>query len=87
MTSNAQYVMRVTVALLLMVTSGAVSLLSAEDADKKSKPLRVEDLPKPIPQAMDQLKRIGNDVGNEISKATSKTAEAVKKAMKENKDK
>lgn len=44
--------------------------------------LKIEDLPHPIPNMLDTLKRIGNDVGNEISKATGKAAEAVNKAVR-----
>ena len=44
--------------------------------------MRVDDLPKPIPQAMDKVKEVGNEVGKGISKAASAAADAVNKAAK-----
>lgn len=44
--------------------------------------LRVDDLPKPIPQAMDKVKEVGNEVGRGISKAAGTTADAVQKTVK-----
>lgn len=44
--------------------------------------MRVDDLPKPIPQAMDKVKEVGNEVGKGISKAASTAAGAMNKAVK-----
>lgn len=44
--------------------------------------VRVDDLPKPIPQVMEKVKEVGNEVGKGISKAASSTADAVNKAVK-----
>lgn len=44
--------------------------------------LRVDDLPKPIPQVMEKVKEVGSEVGKGISKAASTTADAVNKAVK-----
>jgi hypothetical protein len=44
--------------------------------------VRVDDLPKPIPQVMDKVKEVGNEVGKGISKAASTAAGAVNKAVK-----
>ncbi len=41
----------------------------------------------PIPEVMETMKSIGNIVENEIPKATGKVADAIKKAVKGNKDK
>jgi hypothetical protein len=74
------------VAAILFAFAVGVIPAFAEESEKKSGGVRVDDLPKPIPQAMEQLKRIGNTVGDEISKAASKTAGAVNKAIKGNKN-
>lgn len=66
--------------------AGEKAATKQEDAKKKG-PLRVQDLPKPIPEVMETMKSVGNNVGNEIPKATSKVADAIKKAVKGNKDK
>ncbi len=44
--------------------------------------VRVDDLPKPIPQVMEKVKEVGNEVGKGISKAASTTADALNKAVK-----
>lgn len=44
--------------------------------------VRVDDLPKPIPQVMEKVKKVGNEVGKGISQAASTTAGAVNKAVK-----
>ncbi|MBA2252215.1 MAG: hypothetical protein H0W13_05850 [Nitrospirales bacterium] len=44
--------------------------------------VRVDDLPKPIPQVMEKVKEVGNEVGKGISKAASTTADVVNKAVK-----
>jgi hypothetical protein len=44
--------------------------------------VRVDDLPKPIPQVMDKVKEVGNEVGKGISKAASTAAGAMNKAVK-----
>lgn len=63
-----------TVAILSGGLALAVSVAMAE--------LRVDDLPKPIPQVMEKVKEVGNEVGKGISKAASTTADAVNKAVK-----
>jgi ABC-type Na+ efflux pump permease subunit len=75
------------IAALLLVAVSTMPAVAEETEKEKKKGLRVEDLPKPIPQALDQLQRIGNDVGNELSKAASKTTEAVNKVIKGDKEK
>ena len=57
-----------------------------EGGTKKGFSLRVDDLPKPIPEVMDAIKRAGNEVGKGISKATSAEAEAVSKAVRGQKE-
>jgi hypothetical protein len=47
--------------------------------------VRVDDLPKPIPQVMEKVKEVGNEVGKGLSKAASTTADAVNKAVKSDK--
>jgi hypothetical protein len=47
----------------------------------------VKDLPTPIPEAMEKIKEIGNEVGKGITKAAGEGAEAVKKTLKGNKGK
>ena len=44
--------------------------------------VRVEDLPKPIPQVMDKVKEVRNEVGKGISKAASTATDAVNKTIK-----
>lgn len=58
-----------------------------EGGTKKGHSLRVDDLPKPIPEVMEAIKRVGNEVGKGISKATSAGAEAVKEAVKKGQEK
>jgi hypothetical protein len=53
--------------------------------DKKG--LRVDDLPAPIPLALEKVREVGNEVGKGISKATGVAAEGVNKAIKGNSDK
>ncbi|HJU04421.1 MAG TPA: hypothetical protein VJ692_04660 [Nitrospiraceae bacterium] len=65
----------------------AASLACADDGEKKDGSLRVKDLPKPIPEAMNKIQQVGNEVGKGISKAAGEGAEAVKKALKGNKAK
>lgn len=64
----------VTVAILCSVLILAAGMGTAE--------VRVDDLPKPIPQVMDKVKEVGNEVGKGISKAVSTTVDAVGKAVK-----
>ena len=54
---------------------------------KKDDGMRVKDLPKPIPDAMDAIQKFGNRVGEEITKGASAAAGAVNKALKGNKNK
>lgn len=63
-----------TVSILSAVIALGVGVAMAE--------VRVDDLPKPIPQVMEKVKEVGNEVGKGISKAASTTAEAVNKAVK-----
>lgn len=44
--------------------------------------VRVDDLPKPIPQVMEKAKEVGNEMGKGMSQAASTTADAVNKAVK-----
>ena len=53
--------------------------------DKKG--VRIDDLPTPIPQALEKIKEVGNEVGKGISKATGAAAEGVNKAIKGQQDK
>jgi hypothetical protein len=64
---------------VLVLAGVQTSSFAAESENKK--PLRVEDLPKPIPEAMDALKRGGNAVGEAISKGSAEAARGVKKAL------
>ena len=41
--------------------------------------VRVEGVPKPIPQVMDKVKEVGNEVRKGISKAASTATDAVNK--------
>ncbi|WP_447978533.1 hypothetical protein [Candidatus Nitrospira bockiana] len=52
------------------------------EEEKSGLSLRVDDLPKPIPQAMEKIKQVGNEAGKGISKAASEAAGAVNKAVK-----
>jgi hypothetical protein len=84
----------------LLVTGFSGWLLAADSAEKasgqqksdqsKSKiDISVKDLPNPIPEVLEGVKRVGDEVGKGISKATSAAAEAVNKAVsgKREKDK
>ena len=86
------------IALVLSLSVGAFVLSPAAETErekttqqeggtKKGPSLRVDDLPKPIPEVMDAIKRVGDEVGKGISKATSAGAEAVNKAVKGQKEK
>ncbi len=82
----------VTVLLVGLILSPAVSAPAGEGQDKKSGQkkeqggLRVDDLPKPIPGFMKALQRAGNSAGKGISKGASEGAQAVKKAISGSKD-
>ena len=64
--------------------SGAVGIVWTLSCamEARATELRVEDLPKPIPQVMDKVKEVGNEVGKGISKAAGTTADAVQNAVK-----
>lgn len=66
--------------------SGTKTGGNEKSADKEGG-VRVEDLPKPIPDVMEGIKRAGNAVGKEISKGASAGAGAVKKALQGDKKK
>ena len=70
----------VPILISVLIPAGVPTASFAAD-DEKKKPLRVEDLPKPIPEAMDALKRGGNAVGEAISKGSAEAARGVKKAL------
>mgnify|MGYP007073293239 FL=1 len=53
----------------------------SENTQKEGLGLKVDDLPKPVPDIMKSIQRIGNEVGDGISKATSEGAKAIKKAV------
>jgi hypothetical protein len=83
---------------LLLVTGFSGRSLAADSAEKpsdrqqsdqsKSKiDISVKDLPNPIPEVLEGIKRVGDEVGKGISKATSAAAEAVNKAVSDKKDK
>lgn len=75
----------VSVFIAVLITAGAPTPGFTADEAEKKKPLKVEDLPKPIPEAMDALKRGGNAVGEAISKGSAEAARGVKKALDANK--
>ncbi|MBM4123135.1 MAG: hypothetical protein FJ249_11165 [Nitrospira sp.] len=84
------------IVVLLALTTGLLTFASAaetgdkpaaKEGESKKGSLRVQDLPKPIPQVMDKIKEVGNEVGKGISKAASEGAKAVNKAVKGDKDK
>ncbi len=54
---------------------------------KKEGGVRVDDLPKPIPDVMEGIKRAGNAVGKEISKGASAGASAAKQTLQGDKKK
>jgi len=70
----------------LVMGIAALGIALAAYADDK-KGVRIDDLPKPIPQAMEKIKEVGNEVGKGISKATGAAAEGVNKAIKGQQDK
>lgn len=84
-------------AILFALSVGAVTLSQSAETEqkaatkdrdaKKGISIRVDDLPKPIPEVMETMKSVGNNVGKGISEATSAVAEAVKKAIKATKGK
>lgn len=49
--------------------------------------MRVDDLPKPIPDVKEGIKRAGNAVGKEISKGASAGASAAKQTLQGDKKK
>jgi hypothetical protein len=57
------------------------------DQSKSKIDISVKDLPNPIPEVLEGIKRVGDEVGKGISKATSAAAEAVNKAVSDKKDK
>ncbi|HTK86132.1 MAG TPA: hypothetical protein VL329_00305 [Nitrospiraceae bacterium] len=65
---------RAPVAVLCSVLVTGIRVTMAE--------VRVEDLPKPIPQVIDKVKEVGNEVGKGISDAASTATGAVNKAVK-----
>lgn len=77
------------IVMIGMLNVSGVSVILAEGDEKKPSEktqqegmgLRVDDLPKPIPDIMNSIQRIGNEVGDGISKATSEGAQAIKKAL------
>ncbi len=75
-----------------LVLPPAVSAPAGEGHDgksgqeKKQGGVRVDDLPKPIPDFMKALQRAGNSAGKGISKGASEGAQAVKKVIKGSKD-
>lgn len=82
----------------LLVTGFPGRSLAADSAEKtsdqqksdrsKSKiDISIKDLPNPIPEVLEGIKRVGDEVGKGISKATSAAAEAVNKAVSDKKDK
>ena len=73
-------------AIMLTLVLGAFPAWAGDD-DKKDGSLRVKDLPKPIPQAMEKIKEVGDEVGKGISKAAAEGAAAVNKAIKGTKSK
>jgi hypothetical protein len=64
----------ITAAILCSVVATGIRMTVAE--------VRVDDLPKPIPQIMDKVKEVGDEVGKGLSKAASTTAGTVNKAVK-----
>ena len=74
-----------TVAVVLVALAVGPSWVGAGDG-RKEDGLRVKDLPKPIPQAMDKIKEVGDEAGKGISKAVNAGVDAVNKVMKGNKD-
>ncbi|MEW6248301.1 MAG: hypothetical protein AB1555_16550 [Nitrospirota bacterium] len=84
--------------VFLLVTGFSGRSLAADSAEKasdqqksdqsKSKiDISVKDLPNPIPEVLEGIKRVGDEVGKGISKAASAAAEAVNKAVSDKKDK
>jgi uncharacterized protein YoxC len=80
--------------MLIMWVLSASPLLSQTTKQESSRKdsstqnqvdVSVNDLPQPIPNVLDTLQRIGNEVGEEISKATSKAAEVVNKVVRDGK--
>jgi hypothetical protein len=56
---------------------------SSEDKQATMKePLKVDDLPKPVPKALKKMKEVGDEVGEAITRGASKAAQATKKALK-----
>lgn len=62
------------VAILYSIVAAGTQTTMAE--------VRVDDLPKPIPQIMEKVKEVGNEAGKGLSKAASTAADAVNKAVK-----
>jgi hypothetical protein len=77
------------VAIVCSFAFVSIGIALAEDTpsseDKQAtmkKPLRVDDLPKPVSKALKKMKEVGDDVGEAISRGASKAAGATKKALK-----
>ncbi len=86
------------VLIALAIVFGSSEPVAAESAEKatdrqksdRSKStidISVKDLPKPIPEVLEGIKRVGDEVGKGISKATSAAAGAVNKAVSEKRGK
>jgi hypothetical protein len=54
-----------------------------EEPAKKG-PMRVDDLPKPIPKALKKMKEVGDDFGDAITRGAGKVGRATKKAIEGN---
>jgi hypothetical protein len=89
MSLRRRLVQFVSVAIVSSFTFGSIGIALAEETPSKEdnqatmkKPLKVDDLPKPVPKALKKMKEVGDDVGEAISKGASKAAGATKKALK-----
>ena len=64
---------------VLIITVSVILLISVVLFAKAG--LRGKGLPKPFTEAMQSIKRVGDDVGKGITKAANKGAQGVKKAF------
>lgn len=83
--TRRQCITRAVGLVLVMGISAWGLALPGYAEDKKG--VRIDDLPAPMPQALEKIKEVGNEVGKGISKATGAAGEGVNKAIKGRQDK
>lgn len=83
-TGRSKYALAVLCALMLW---GYGPVAGADDAPaKKDGHLRVDELPKPLPEVMDGIKRVGNEASKGVAKVGKAVRETADKALSKTKE-